>query len=75
MFILWKSPLEVKRSFEGTIAVILTVEKAEHDNSVKAGGDTLVSCSVYSTMKVETICSFETSVEFQPDYTALFPRR
>jgi hypothetical protein len=43
------------------------VEKlSEQETIVKAGGSLLVSCTAYfSTLKMEAICSSETSVDFQ----------
>jgi hypothetical protein len=46
-------------------SIFMVEEKAEQDTSMKTGG-TLVSCSAYSsTLKMEAICSSETSVVFQ----------
>jgi hypothetical protein len=67
------SLLKVNRSFGKHIASIFRAKKwAKQEISAKAGGNlcfrptfTLVSCLVYSfTMKMEAICSSETSFDF-----------
>jgi hypothetical protein len=51
-------PLEVNRRFGGTYCFYLQGRSLPP-------ALTLVSCSTYSTLKNEAICSSETSVEFQ----------
>jgi hypothetical protein len=51
------------------------VKKSEQDTSVKGGGGklglpllpsfTLVSCSAYSTLKIDAICASEMATDFQ----------
>jgi hypothetical protein len=64
------SPLKANRRSEEHIASIFRVEYAEQDISVKSGlglppAFMLVSCSAYSTLKMESVCSSETTVYFQ----------
>jgi hypothetical protein len=59
----WKST-DVSEEY---IASIFRIELAEQDTSVKTGGNafSLVSCSAYSAVKMEAICSSEISTDFQ----------
>jgi hypothetical protein len=60
--------MKINRSFGEHIASIFRIKEAELDSSLKPAGltsaFTLVSFSAYSTLKMEAICSSETSVGF-----------
>jgi hypothetical protein len=66
------SPLKVNRQFGGTCGLHLQGGIRKDTNVSPAF--TLVSCTAYSTLKMEAICS-ETSVDLQTDYTALYHSR
>jgi hypothetical protein len=64
------SPLKVNRSFGGTYRLHLhgRISGARYQHESKPSfppAFTLVSCSFHSTLKMEVICSSETSVDFQ----------
>jgi hypothetical protein len=59
-------PLKVYRRFGGTYRLYLQGRRISRASSGFPPAFTLVSCSAYSsTLKIEAICSSETSVDFQ----------
>jgi hypothetical protein len=75
------SPLKVNRRFAGTYRLHLqgrgiSRERNQHERRWQAEpASTLISCSAYSsTLKMEAICSSETSVDFQQTTRRYFPK-
>jgi hypothetical protein len=60
------SPLKVKRCFVGIYRFLLQcpTSRTRYQRGLPAAFN-LVSCSAYSTLKMEAICSSETSLDFQ----------
>jgi hypothetical protein len=61
------SPLIVNRRFRGTYRLHLQgrISRTRYQRESSWQAFTLVFCSAYSTLKMETICSSETSIDFQ----------